>query len=129
MAREVAESQATHAHNKPDPTNAWTAAIAGLGLLDAPAAERVAYLWPDNVVAWNCWQGVQTQWRVGMGGATGLDYAGVRAYLDEADLGDERRGVFAGIQACERATLDVWAEQREREQAAAPAGPPVPSRV
>jgi hypothetical protein len=128
VAREVAETQSQHGKNTPDPTNAWTAAIAGLGLLDQPTGERVAYLWPDNVVAWNCWQQVQTQWRVGMGGATGLDYAGVRAYLDEADLGDERRGVFAGIQACERATLDVWAEQREREQSA-PAGPPVPARM
>lgn len=129
MAREVAESQATHGQNKPDPTNAWTEAIAGLGLLDQPSAQRVVFLWPDNVVAWNCWQNVQTQWRVGMGGATGLDYAGVRAYLDEADLGAERRGVFVGIQACERATLDVWAEQRERDRAAAPAGPAVPGRM
>ena len=60
-----------------------------------------------------------------------LDYAGVRAFLDEQDLQrDERREVFAGIQACERATLDVWAEQREREQQErAGSGPPVPGRI
>ena len=69
------------------------------------------------MLAWNAWQSVQTQWRTGMGGATGLDYAGVRAYLDEIDLGADRRDVFAGIQACERATLDVWSEQRERTAA------------
>lgn len=88
------------------------------------------FLWPDNLVAWQCWQGVQTQWRVGMGGATGLDYAGVRAYLELQDLPpDERREVFAGLQACERVTLDVWAEQREREQQAQQRqGPPVPGR-
>ena len=129
MAREVAESQALHGKNQPDPHNAWTAAVAQLGLLDRQEPERVAYLWPDNVRAWSCWQGVQTQWRVGMGGATGLDYAGVRAFLDEQQLaGDERREVFAGIQACERATLDVWAEQRERErqEQQLPKGPPVP---
>jgi len=131
VARAVAESQ-THARNRIDPNNAWASALAGLGVLDAaPDGER-AYLWPDNVRAWNCWQGVQTQWRVGMGGATGLDYAGVRAFLDEQQLaGDERREVFAGIQACERATLDVWAEQRERDEAnrAAASGPPVPGRM
>lgn len=130
MAREVAESQAQHGKNQPDPNNAWTAAVAQLGLLDQPAGERVAYLWPDNVRTWSCWQGVQTQWRVGMGGATGLDYAGVRAFLDEQQLaGDERREVFSGIQACERATLEVWAEQRERDEAdkSAPR-PPVPGR-
>lgn len=59
-----------------------------------------------------------------MGGATGLDYAGVRAFLDERDLDQDRRDVFSGIQACERATLDAWAEQREREQANKPPGAP-----
>ena len=89
--------------------------------------QAVAYLWPDCVRAWECWMGVQTQWRVGMAGASGLDYAGVRAFLDEQDLGDDRREVFAGIQACERATLEVWAEQRERDQARNNAArPPVP---
>jgi hypothetical protein len=130
VARAVAESQAQHGTNSPDPTNAWTAAIAGLGLLDQQPDESRAYLWPDNVVAWGCWQRVQTQWRVGMGGATGLDYAGVRAYLDEANLaGAERRDVFDGICACERATLDVWAAQRERDQASNATGPAVPQRV
>lgn len=132
MAREVAESQSRNDTKQIDPGNAWTQHIAALGLLDQPDDERVVYLWPDNVLAWRCWQGVQTQWRVGMGGATGLDYAGVRAFLDEQQLaGDERRDVFAGIQACERATLDVWAEQRERDEAdrsAASAAPPIPGR-
>lgn len=98
-----------------------------LGVFDAePDTSPVAYLWPDNVPAWNAWQQVQTQWRVGMGGATGLDYAGVLAWLRELDCPPEdRRSIFAGIQACERATLDVWAEQREREQNK-PQGPPLP---
>lgn len=75
---------------------------------------RTLYLWPCNVQAWKCWQGVRTQWRTGMADPTGLDYAGVRAYLDLQGLeGDERRSVFAGIQACEAATLAAWAEQRE----------------
>jgi hypothetical protein len=48
-----------------------------------------------------------------MGGREGLDYAGVRAYLDECtDLrGDERREVFQGICAAEIAVLEVWAQQ------------------
>lgn len=117
MAREVAESQGRNDTQPIDPNNAWTGAIAALGLLEQQPDEHVVYLWPDNVLAWRCWQGVQTQWRVGMGGATGLDYAGVRAFLDEQQLsGDERREVFAGIQACEWATLEVWAEQRERQE-------------
>lgn len=86
-----------------------TAGVAG-------PAERTEYLWPDNVDAWRAWQSIQTQWRHGMSGPTGLDYAGVRACLDELGFaGDERRDAWAGIQACERTTLDVMAERRERE--------------
>ena len=41
-------------------------------------------------------------------------HAGVRAYLDLMGLrGADRRDAFAGIQACEAATLQAWAEQRE----------------
>lgn len=75
---------------------------------------QTLYLWPCNVPAWNAWNAVQTQWRTGMAGATGLDYAGVRAWLELAgpENPDERRDVFNGIRACESATLAVWAEQR-----------------
>ena len=81
-----------------------------------PADEPI-YLWPCNVPAWNHWWAVQSQWRSGMAGRDGLDYAGVRAYLDEAGLcGDERRDIFKAIRAAEQASLEAWAQQR-REQA------------
>ncbi len=76
----------------------------------APQQEHI--LWPCNVASWEHWNQVQTQWRAGMGGATGLDYAGVRAYLDEQSLpADDRAHVWACITACERATLHAWAEK------------------
>jgi hypothetical protein len=80
----------------------------------APAAQQEVYLWPCNYEAWRHWQALQTQWRIGgMGGASGLDYAGVRAYLDESGLrGATRKEVWAGICACEAATLEGWAQQR-----------------
>lgn len=79
----------------------------------ASQADAPIYLWPCNVLAWQVWGAVQSQWRNGVAGREGLDYAGVRAYLDEAGLrGDERRDVFNGIQAAERASLEAWAEQR-----------------
>lgn len=60
---------------------------------------------------------MQTQWRVGMAGQTGLDYAGVRAYLDEAGVhGDERADAWRGICAAEGATLHVVAEQRRKDE-------------
>lgn len=82
-----------------------------------PVAE-VHYLWPDNLQAWQCWMGVQTQWRSGGGGATGLDYHSVHTFLRAVHglRGQELREVFDGIQAAERATLEVWAEKRKRDE-------------
>ena len=56
---------------------------------------------------------MQTQWRTGMGGATGLDYAGVIAYLREAiPRRSERAPILEAIQACELAVLEVRAESK-----------------
>lgn len=69
------------------------------------------------MATWDVWCDVQTQWRHGMSGATGLDYAGVRAHLDELGLvpGDERRDIYNGIRAAERATLEARAEREASE--------------
>jgi hypothetical protein len=50
-----------------------------------------------------------------MSGATGLDYSAVSAYLNEMGAeGEARQDIFRGIRAAERATLDVWAQHRQR---------------
>ena len=81
--------------------------------------DDVVYLWPCNVGAWHAWCAVQTQWRHGPAGPTGLDYTAVRAWLDEQGqpAGPERADTFTGICAAERATLDAWAEQRRQQDA------------
>lgn len=67
--------------------------------------------------AWHCWQAVQTQWRTGAAGATGLDWQGVRIFLDEEGVqGDERQHVWACIRAAELAVLQAWAVRRQREE-------------
>jgi len=51
-----------------------------------------------------------------MSGATGLDYTAVAAYLRTQGYGSaERKTIFAGIQACEQATLQVWDQQRAEQ--------------
>lgn len=83
----------------------------------ATPLDEVVYLWPDNLRAWQCWCGVQTQWRTSHAGATGLDYAGVRAWLlDEVPDDAQRRDIWRGLQACEIARLDVWAQQRQQRE-------------
>ncbi|MDP4300341.1 DUF1799 domain-containing protein [Leptothrix discophora] len=70
------------------------------------------HLWPDNVRAWGIWCAVQTQWRVGMAGATGLDYAGVWRVIESAGIARRRRdAVFESLQAMERVALEEWARK------------------
>ena len=60
---------------------------------------------------------MQTQWRTGMGGATGLDYAGVCAYMDECGMKPkQRKNTFDGIRAAENATLRAWGEKAKQAE-------------
>lgn len=69
--------------------------------------------------AFSAWRAVQTQWRVGIGGAAGLDYAGVCTYLDRVVKGTprHRRRLFQQLRIMEAAALDAWAQQREESRA------------
>lgn len=68
---------------------------------------------------WCLWRDVETQWRVGgMGGATGLDYAGVWAVIGQRFRRRERRLVFWLVQAMEEATLVVWRERQAQKTGA-----------
>jgi Phage related hypothetical protein (DUF1799) len=83
--------------------------------VDQIGQQEPAFLWPECLLSWRCWMSVQSQWRVGMGGPTGLDYAGVRAYLELAGLRKrERSEVFADLVLMERVTLEVWADRRNQ---------------
>lgn len=102
-------------------------ALSRAGLLGqgGPGGEepvQTEYLWPCNVAHWRMWQELGTQWRVGMSGATGMDYAGVRAHLEVAHglRGKRLRKAWEAMRACEEGTLQAWAEERERQEAAKP---------
>ncbi len=78
---------------------------------------QVFHLWPEHVAALDAWLAVQTQWREGFNGATGLDYGGVEAWARISGLrGDARRERFAELQLMERATLRAWAQARQQRK-------------
>ena len=79
-------------------------------------------LWPENVASVDLFLAVETQWRVGMGGATGLDYAGVRAAML---LRNEPPRRFDDIQLMEREYLVIM--NQKQAKTAATAGTPRPS--
>lgn len=65
------------------------------------------------------WGGVQTQWRHGFAGPTGLDYAGVRASpaWHAAPL-RRRERLFAELVVMERAALVEWGRMARERHAA-----------
>jgi hypothetical protein len=84
------------------------AAVAGSFSAEATAVE----VWPENWAALELFSAISTQWRVGMGGATGLDYTALPVVMDMQDTAPEhRRERFDEIRVMERAALDVMAEK------------------
>jgi hypothetical protein len=77
-------------------------------------------VWPDNWPAACAYASMSTQWRIAMGGATGLDYVALESVFRMA--GVPRRDwpeMLADIRTMERVTLlDIQQkrEQSEREE-------------
>ena len=97
------------------PEDAIATALAAIGLQmeSTPAAEEEFHLWPENVATFNLWLAVQTQWRVGMNGRTGLDYSAVDVCMRLHQVRKkEQREMFVGLQAMEQATLDEWSKKQ-----------------
>lgn len=86
-----------------------------LGGSSAPPPEYFL-LWPEHEPVLRIWFAVQTQWRHGMAGPTGLDYQGVQAIcrLRQLGRGAELARWIADLQIMELAALDELARQRER---------------
>ena len=84
----------------------------------APGAEQAGgeplEVWPENWPAWVLFCEMETQWRVGPGGATGLDYTPLFARMDRLGLtGPEWEQRFADIREIEAAALVQMREGRD----------------
>lgn len=65
-------------------------------------------LWPDNVATVDVFIGMGTQWRMGPGGATGLDYAVLPFVMRSVGIArPERQEVFDGLRVMEIEALGV----------------------
>lgn len=63
-------------------------------------------LWPDNLPAVNVFIGMDTQWRVGVNGATGLDYSALPVVMRMVGIpAKDRSSVFEDIRVMEDAAL------------------------
>lgn len=80
------------------------------GFTDEELAGEDIEVWPCNWKTTLLFDALQTQWRTGMGGATGLDYAAIpsTAKLAGIKLNQER---FAGLRVMEQEALRVMVER------------------
>lgn len=87
----------------------------GLRAVYRPEADgETFWLWPCNVSSLELWFRVQTQWRVGMAGATGLDYSGVESTLRlSAVPRKDWPRQFGDVQAMESAWLQEILKRRK----------------
>ncbi|MBA4341149.1 MAG: hypothetical protein C0423_03230 [Methylibium sp.] len=82
----------------------------------AAAPVEVFYLLPEHQLALEVWNDIDTQWRVGLIGRTGLDYAAVQAHLQLAGIPRKRHAeLHAQLRIMEHAALREWHRIRERQ--------------
>lgn len=82
--------------------------LAAWGLKPSDYPEQTIDIWPAHVNAYRLFAQVTTQWRVGLNGATGLDYSAVLSVLDRTHAdktADERMDIFRDMQVIERGAL------------------------
>lgn len=92
----------------PGPSNEDIAKMKNLGLTPEDYASEVVEVWPENQRAYLLFSRMQTQWRVGAGGATGLDDNVLLRRMDRMGLGSEEYDELeADIQVMELAALDA----------------------
>lgn len=78
----------------------------GLSIVDVPD-EQIA-IWPDVWLALSVFNCLSTQWRLGFGGPTGLDYSSLEpVFRLNAIPETEWPELFADIRVMERAALDI----------------------
>jgi hypothetical protein len=93
----------------PAPTAAEAAAW---GLTLEEAAGEVTEIWPDNAQAVTVFAAMGTQWRFGMAGPTGLDYAALPEVWRRTHTAPaERDEVFDCLRIMEEAALQTMASR------------------
>lgn len=90
--------------------------LAAWGFKPSDFDHEYVEVWPENQPAFMLFQALRTQWRTGMGGATGLDYTAVFALMRERRIpAKQRQELFDDIQAMEDAALEAMQESMERK--------------
>lgn len=88
--------------------------------IGAPAAVRAQMqekehheVWPENWPAVQVFCAMQTQWRIGMGPPTGLDYSALPSVMDLLEI-EDRSEAFRGMRVMEIEALEIFRKRHAR---------------
>jgi hypothetical protein len=77
-------------------------------------SSAVTEIWPENLAPFEVFSAMQTQWRTGMAGPTGLDYAALPVVMDLQHIATkDRPDVFGALQVMESEALKTFSEQQK----------------
>lgn len=86
-----------------------------IAAIQARSAHKPVAVWPEHWSTFELFVRLQTQWRVGPVGYTGLDYCALYPLLDrQAATPAQWIDLLDDIRAMESAVLDHLAQERER---------------
>ena len=86
--------------------------MSAFGFTPADYAAETVEVWPENWPAVRLFNRLGTQWRIGMIGATGLDYTAAYPLMDRLNLpADEWDDLLSDLQTLESAALNVMNEK------------------
>jgi len=89
--------------------------LSAYGLLPEDVAQQAVAVWPEHWPALELLIAMGTQWRTGVSGATGLDYAALPAVMDLMGIArGDRRELFDALRVMERAALETMAGEADR---------------
>lgn len=75
--------------------------------------DNAADIWPENLAAVNVFIALSTQWRVGMSGATGLDYNAIPPVLRLVGIPrKEWADTFECVRVMEAEAMKIMGESR-----------------
>ena len=88
--------------------------MAAYGLLPSDVADEAFGVWPDNIPACNVFIAMDTQWRCGYSGPTGLDYSVLPTVFDLIGLPPtERADTFDCVRVMESEAMKIMGEMRD----------------
>lgn len=83
-------------------------ALAAWGLSLDDVQNQAVEVWAEHWQAVELFQQMSSQWRVGVGGAVGLDYGVLFKLMDLQDIDKSRKlEILPQIQICEAAALEI----------------------